>query len=246
MVANRLIRGLRNGLAAAALAGSGWLVQAAGLQIAPVGLSLPATERAALFTLGNTGATAITTQVRIFRWTQNDAGEDVLAPGDGLVVSPPMAQIAPGREQQFRVIRTRPGGSQEEAYRLIIDELPLPGTKPGKGLQLLLRYSVPVFLNTVENPTTTLQWQVETGAKGQTILAVQNTGAAHAQISRMWIDRDNGQAAVPVSQGLWGYVLPGKTVRHVVPVSAASLRQGRLTAVVNSREEKPQLQPFGP
>ena len=246
VVTNWLTRVLRCGLAAVALASGGWQAQAAGLQIAPVGLSLPTADRAAFFTLSNIGGNAATTQVRIFRWTQNSAGEDVLTPDDGLVVSPPMAQIESGREQQFRVIRTRPAGSEEEAFRLIIDELPLPGAKPAKGVQLLLRYSVPVFLNTVENPPAKLQWRIETGSKGQAVLTVQNTGNAHAQISRMWIDRGKDQATLPVSQGLWAYVLPGKTVRRAVSVPAASLRQGRLIAVVNSREEQPQLQFAGP
>ncbi|MDO5653353.1 MAG: fimbria/pilus periplasmic chaperone [Brachymonas sp.] len=223
-------------LLAAATAG------AAALQISPVSLSLPAGERAGMFTLGNASAEPITAQVRVFRWTQNAEGEDVLQPTSNVVVSPPMVQIAANGEQQFRVIRTQPSGQAEETYRLIVDELPAPSATPKKGLQLVLRYSVPVFLNTAQNPETTLQWRAEPGPTPKSsVLTIRNSGAAHAQISRVWVSRGEGKEALSISNGLFGYVLSGQTIRRTVAVSPEQLRSGTFTAIINGRETSPGL-----
>lgn len=215
---------------------------AAGLQISPVGLSLPAAQRAGVLTLGNLGSEPVTVQARAFRWTQGAQGEDVLTPATGLLVSPPMAQIGVQSEQQFRVIRTQPAGVKEEAYRILIDELPVPSADPKKGLQLVLRYSVPVFLNADPYPETTLKWQLSPvpGEEGKTLLSVHNTGTARAQLSRAWLDHGEGQPRQMLSQGLMGYVLPGSTLRRVVAAPVSDLRSPRFTIVVNGREVHPE------
>lgn len=92
------------------------------------------------------------------------------------------------------MIRTQPAGALE-SYRLIVDELPAPEHTPRKGLQLVLRYSVPVFLNSGENPQPTLLWQFEPQGKGKTALVVHNTGTVRAQIGRVWVERGAGRAA---------------------------------------------------
>lgn len=216
---------------------------AASLQISPVGLSLSAKQQAGAFTLGNVGNAPLTAQVRVFRWRQNEQGEDILKPTNALVISPPMVQIAPKGKQQFRVMRTQAAGEKEEAYRLIVDELPPPANKPKKGIQLVLRYSVPVFLNSTENPKATLQWQVISNPKGKgSILKVHNIGAVRAQLGRIWVDLGKEKKAIDISQGLLGYVLPGKTLQRTIKANIQQLRSGAVIAVVNSHETQPKLE----
>ena len=113
---------------------------AAGLQVSPTSLSLPAKQRAGIFTLGNTGKEPLTAQVRVFRWTQDANGGEILEPTDAVIASPPMVNREAGAQQQFRVMRVKPSDKQaEEAYRLIVDELPSPNAKPQKGIQLMMR-----------------------------------------------------------------------------------------------------------
>lgn len=233
--------------------------QAAGLQISPISLSLSVNQRAGAFTLGNMGKAQLTAQVRVFRWTQGDQGEEILQPTDAVIVSPPMVKIAPQSEQQFRVIRAKPStaGAAEEAYRLIVDELPAPSETPKKGLRLVLRYSVPLFLNSTENPEAKLQWRIEPSANGKSTLVVSNIGVTRAQLAGMWLtevstakagnrkkllDLEKEVKQHHISQGLFGYVFPGQTMRRIIPVSAAVLRKGIFTAVVNSREIQPKLE----
>ena len=81
---------------------------AAGLQVSPTSLSLPAKQRAGIFTLGNTGSEPLTAQVRVYGWSQDEKGNEVLTPTDAVIASPPMVKLEAGAKQQFRVIRIRP------------------------------------------------------------------------------------------------------------------------------------------
>src|SRR5574337_299005 len=164
------------------LAGAACL--ASGLQVSPTSLTLQATQQADGLWLSNTGNDVVHAQVRVYRWTQEDDA-DRLAPTRGLVASPPMVELAAGERQLIRAIRlgAPPSGGAEEAYRLIIDELPVHEPKQ-KGLQYVLRYSVPVFVEPVGAPATPpqLQWAlVREGDK--TLLEVSNSGGTHAQIA---------------------------------------------------------------
>ena len=123
-------------------------VAASGLQVSPVSLTLPPTQAADGLWLSNTGDNVVNAQVRVFRWTQ-EGGEDKLTPSRGLLVSPPMLQLPAEGRQLIRAIRAGapPSGPDavQEAYRVIIDELPVD-TQGKKGLQFVLRYSVPIFV----------------------------------------------------------------------------------------------------
>src|SRR5512146_2569858 len=113
------------GLAAALLIACG-SAGASGLQVAPVGLEFAPGSTAQGVWLTNTGNDLLRAQVRVYHWTQSD-GKDVLTPAQGLVASPPMLNLQPGAQQLVRVIRTgAPAGPNEDAYRLLIDELPQP------------------------------------------------------------------------------------------------------------------------
>lgn len=244
---NRLHTSLSAALLYLALLLGSPVATAAALQISPVGLSLSAKQQAGAFTLGNVGNTPLTAQVRVFGWSQNAQGEDILKPTNAVVVSPPMVQLPPKGKQQFRVMRTQAAGEKEQAFRLIVDELPAPTDKPQKGIQLVLRYSVPVFLNSTENPKATLQWAVEADPSGKgSILVVRNVGAVRAQLGRMWVDLGEGKKPIEISQGLFGYVLSGNTLRRPVAASPKQLRSGAFTAMVNSHETKPTFEPTQP
>lgn len=246
---NRLHTSLSAALLYLALLLGSPVATAAALQISPVGLSLPAKQQAGAFTLGNVGNTPLTAQVRVFSWTQSPQGEDILKPTKAVVVSPPMVQLPPKGKQQFRVMRTQAAGNTntEQAFRLIVDELPAPSDKPKKGIQLVLRYSVPVFLNSTENPKATLQWAIEPAPKGKgSILVVRNIGTVRAQLGRIWVDTGEGKQPIEISKGLFGYVLAGNTLRRQVAASPAQLRTGTFTAMVNSHETQPTIEIANP
>jgi len=244
-------------MACASLACGAW---ASGLQVAPVSVRLVATQNAEGLTLSNTGSEPLQAQVRVYQWTQAD-GKDQLAPSRGLVISPPQLSIEPGGQQLVRVIRTgaAPAGPNEEAFRLAIDELPSAnsnasasantntnaGGARSTGLQFVLHYSVPVFIEPAASTPLAhqLSWQlVESG--GKVALQVSNSGTQHAQLARLVYTGASG-APITLHDGLLGYVLPGATMRWPLnPAAAAFAGSGTLEALVNGAPVKQQSLPL--
>ncbi len=219
---------------------------AASLQVAPVSLTLQATQNADGFWLSNTGDAPLTAQVRVYRWRQVD-GEDQLEPTRDLAISPPMVQLPGGDKQLVRVIRLgAPPAEVETSYRVIVDELPLPDTASPAGdagrragLQLVLRYSLPVFLRppmatsaaAPKGMRSTLESRLFT-ASGKTYLEIRNDGAAHAQITDIAFVDVAGRRQT-VRDGLAGYVLPGRLKQWEIPSTVSASGAGVFKAYVD-------------
>lgn len=209
---------------------------ASGLQVSPVTLTLSGNENAGGLWLSNEGDNVVNAQVRIYRWSQNNYG-DSLAPSQGLVASPPMLALAPGEKQLIRIIRTSASSAtQEDSYRLSIDELP-PATLQKNKLQFVLHYSVPVFLQAASMPPSTvkLQWAlVHVG--NNSFMEVHNQGNSHAQLSAATYINTQGVRKT-MTPGLLGYVLPGATMRWVLPVSGDNSTHGSKIEVTINGEK---------
>lgn len=216
--------------------------KAASLQISPVGLRFAPAQQAASITLQNMGEAPIYGQVRVFRWEQQD-GADVLLPTRELVASPPIVQIGAHASQAVRLVLTAANGSAparagEASYRILIDELGREDGSAAQGVDIRLRYSVPVFVGAPASPgqaAPSLDWQVFR-QDGAWMLKVRNDGALHAQLGT--VDFVNGAGArFAISQGLLGYVLAGRERLWRLPVAADADLAGVLAvkAVVNAR-----------
>ena len=215
---------------------------AAGLQVSPVSVALAQAERAAVLTLSNTGKSPMNVQVRAYKWSQTEQDEYVLDPTNDLIVSPPIMQLAPGAQQELRLIRTQPSSAQEQQYRIIVDELPSPTVALKKGINLMLRHNIPVFLNAEQNPSAQLQWRGEAVAGGKTRIRISNTGQTRAQIARIWLAKEGKESTV-LSGGLTGYVLPGQSIvrEYQLPLTELQSTSTQLKAQVNANEITVQL-----
>lgn len=118
---------------------------ATSLQVAPTSLQLEARQRAGELWLTNSGTSPVRLQVRVFRWVQQD-GQEQLLPTEELLATPPMQELGAGQQQLVRVMRPNhePPAAQQY-YRLIVDEVPDLATR-ANGMQFVLRYSIPVFV----------------------------------------------------------------------------------------------------
>lgn len=217
------------------------ILSAAGLQVAPIGLSFTPTSPAQGLWLTNTGGESLHAQVRVFDWTQVD-GKDHLTPTQALVVSPPMLNLEPGARQLVRVIRTNAGATQatEDAYRLLVDELPSSEQAQQTGVRYVLRYSVPVFIEPAENSPTVsevaaaLRWSLLQDGD-EVVLQARNTGTTHAQLSAASLLLSENES-VELSAGLLGYILPGMTMRWTLNVPVVQLDKSiQLKARINGK-----------
>lgn len=249
-----MLRALMRSVIAAALVvglvlASNSVVCASGLQVAPVSLTIKASQQARGLRLSNTSDHVIHAQVRVYRWRQMN-GEDRQEKSRGLVASPPLLTIQPGQEQLVRVIRAGPPptgpDAVEKAYRLSIDELPIRADEEDaatpdderSGLTFLLHYSVPVFVLPSESqPKPDLDWQLKR-IGGHTELVVGNHGTGHAQLADVTFTDSDGTSR-NLQSGLAGYVLPGSTMQWHLPGDAGDYVHGAVfKARINGREER--------
>jgi fimbrial chaperone protein len=196
------------------------------LRVSPVGLDLPPGQNAATLSLFNNDVAALNVQVRVFRWSQRE-GREVLEPATGVVVSPPMAKLAPGAARSVRVVRLDPKlPERQEAYRLIVDELPPPLAEGGRSVTLLMRHSIPLFV-AASGDRAKVEWRL-IQLEGGPALVASNTGGRHLRIANLRI-RDATGAVLAERKGLVGYALPGSEMTW--PIGAFQATPGlHLTA----------------
>lgn len=199
---------------------------AQGLGIQPVTVELAAGRMTDTLTVVNQTDTATSFQVRAFTWTEKN-GEDVLTPTDQIVLSPPLGTIAAGGQQLIRLVLRKPAASQEETYRIWLDQIPTT-VQPGT-VRIALRVSIPVFALPANRVTAELSWQLQRDG-GKTWLVAVNRGTRHEVIRNMRLTAADG-TQLAIDGQVSPYVLGGATRRWPVTVPAGkSVTQVHLTA----------------
>lgn len=223
------------------------LAVASGLQVTPTSLSLQARESASGLTLSNSGSDMVRAQVRVYQWLQDGSGEQ-LTPSRGLLASPPMIELKPGERQLIRIIRAKAPpqgtGAVEDAYRLLVNELPIKSDNQTTGLQFALSYSLPVFVQPVGFTKTSpqLQWSTHLQPDGKEVkLRVSNSGNGHAKLSGLSFVDTAGKITV-INPGLLGYVLPGATMNWTLKTPLSVLTTGgNFKVMMNGTQTTPDV-----
>ena len=234
-------------LSACALCSPG-INAAATILLWPIDPWLSAETKATELWIQNQGNSTPTMQVRIVRWKQEDGYERYSAQQD-VVASPPIVTIAKGGKQLIRLIKqsTVPLGV-EQAYRIIVDEIPQPqdNAQPQMGLKLQMRYSIPLFVYGQGIPTIkegahhvlvdpgNLSWRVIRD-NGKPAVQVRNRGDVHVRLSHVTMD---GRT---IADGLLGYVLPGSS--RSWPLPAGINQPSQMSAQINAKDTQWQSAP---
>ena len=204
---------------------------ATSLQISPVTVDMSSDANAVGITLSNPGDQPLYGQVRVFHWGQNDAGDTLDATPD-MVASPPLIQVAPHSEQLVRLVRPSHGAvTTEQSFRVLIDEIPRPGSEASNGVTIRLRYSVPIFIHpagAIGKPA--LSWQLLRGSQGW-LLRVANAGNRHGQIGEVQLA--TAGKTLTLNKGLLGYVLAGHTQQWKIDLAPETALRGPLTIRAN-------------
>ena len=196
------MRRSRAGLAALLLCAAGPAV-AGSLTVAPTRVDLASGRTAGSVTLHNNAAEPVLVQVETFAWPRSASTGDLEAT-TRLVAVPPVFSLPPDGKQVIRVALREPQrGPAEEAYRLLITEVPQAG--PTGGVQFALRLSLPVFA-TPEGAAALPQWSID-GSDGKARLELVNTGTAHVQVQKIRLKSSSG-AQQTIEQP--SYVLAGQ------------------------------------
>lgn len=204
-------------LAAAVFLAKAGAAQAAALQVAPVLLDIPAPGATSTITLRNEGPRPLNAQVRVFRWTQVN-GQDRLEPVNDVVASPPSASLASRTDYAVRVVRlNRAVAQREEAYRLVVDELPDASRERNGTIAVVLRHSIPVFFSPPDADTARVTWRARV-ADGKLLLTATNAGGRRLRLAAMKVS--DGRGSINFGDGLVGYALAGSTMTWERPLPA--------------------------
>lgn len=221
------------------------------LMIWPVDPVITGPQRAVALWLENKGEDTVSMQVRVFRWSQVQ-GDDRFEPQAEVVASPPISQIPPGQRQMVRLIATAATpAQQEQAFRVLVDELPAPAPSAGAAqdaaaaVQLQIRYAIPLFVygpktlparladaRSLIDGTTVVQpevsWTVQRDG-GKDRVRLINRGMAHARLTSAGWSGDGAR------QDTLSYVLPlSEKWLDIAPAPAWQTRS--LNATINGRD----------
>jgi len=206
---------VKTAAAAVLLAAAFSPAKAGSLQVEPVILDVTAPGAASTITLHNAGPTQINSQIRVFKWSLVN-GEEKLEPTDDVVASPPSVTLGPNAKNIVRVVRvTKTPVVGEESYRLLVDQLPDLAQQKNGAVNLLVRYSLPVFFGAADRKSPTLAWSV--AVKGDKLtLAAHNTGDRRLRLSSLTIKDAQGRS-ISLGNGLAGYALGQSTKSWTIP-----------------------------
>ena len=128
----------------------------------------------------------MTYQAQTLAWTQSE-GADVYADSADLLVVPPVADLAPGATQIFRVTPRRPLPLREAAYRLIFEDVTEITAPPVEGatLRLQIRHSLPVFVGPVSRDPGKARVAACTEPAPVNCVRVHNDGKRRLRMTRL-------------------------------------------------------------
>ena len=207
---------------------------AASLSVSPIRVDIISPANGGKVTLRNASQGPVNIQVRVFKWSLKN-GQDDFQETQQVVASPPFAQVPQNGEVEIRILRASGGKTQgEESYRLVIDEVPDANRIRSVGVNVALRYALPVFCLDPDASSSRLSWSLRKGAGGAA-LVVANAGDKHVRIADLALD------GVVIAKGLAGYVLGNST--RVFPLPAGKSSGGAISALTEQGRLDARLTP---
>jgi len=225
-----ILLGLLGSLSLASLATP---AEAGALQVDPIKVEITAERKIASVRVKNESDRPVTIRGYVLAWSQTN-GEDVHAESNAVVVSPPIATIAPGSVQLVRV-GLRPGSSGPASYRLMVEEV--PEANPGAGVQVALRLSIPLYAFQKAGAMSDVNWKASRQPDGTWALDAANTGSGYVRIESKHAREHSGLAFA--SEGLLGTVLPNSSRRFILPKDAPIVDRARLERITGGVSNDP-------
>lgn len=201
--------------------------QAASLSVSPVLITLDSSASIAAMTVTNRSDDPVVMQAFINDWSIRN-NQEHYEETDQLIVSPPVFEIAPGKSQIVRIglLDTEPKVI-EQSFRVFFEQAPATPnlerstdnstTNYPRGVQIMLRIGVPVFVKSVMPSASRLVWSAQRQPDGRLRIEADNQGAAHAKISRLALIDKNKSVA---SSDMLTYILPGSRRYWILNIPA--------------------------
>jgi fimbrial chaperone protein len=189
---------------------------AGSLLIAPTTVTLASPQSVGILYVTNRDSKPTAAQIEGFDWSES-GGKDRLDPSDGLIVSPPMARIAPDATQVVRLkAAATASDGRESSFRVLVSQLPDATDFSARGVHFLLQFSIPVFLGGDAKGRPSLAWSATLDQKDLAV-TVRNDGQRHAKLTEIVL---TGGGHGPVKVNGVFYVLAGGQYMWTFPANA--------------------------
>ncbi len=193
--------------------------------VSPTRIELSDAQSRAMIQIDNPTTDPITVQLKMMAWTQSD-GKDQLRPSRDILATPQIVTIPPGTSQIVRIGALRKSDVRSElAYRLQLDEIPAPAPPDFKGLQVVLKVSLPVFLQPVAPAQAKLETSLSVNESKQVTLRIANKGNASAHLRDVSLLSADATETVLATYASGIYVLAGQ--QRTVVLKPATFDSGK-------------------
>jgi len=183
------------------------VTSAATLDVRPTFLQLLPGQKVGVLYLVNQDDAPHTYQIKSFTWKPSGT-EQVQEPTDAVIANPAIIVLAPKQTQIVRYgLRSGQSTVPEQAFRIIIDEVPQEAAPPGSGLNVLLRISLPLFVRNVTQPPPPQLAVTWTEAAQTFHVQVANRGPYTTRVVEAKVVGEGVPAGLDLAQ--LHYVLPG-------------------------------------
>lgn len=192
-------------LAAALTAAIPSSARADGFDARPV--TIETRDGLASIVITNPGDRRIYLETRVYDWSQDAAGQNVLSESDTAVASPPAMWVAPHSTYNLRVKLPDGATGQERAFRVMIKQLPDRGDIVAGRIVFALTQSLPAFVEPADMQPPSLRARFIDARR----ILVSNDGGRRARIANIAQD---GRVVAP---GLIGYALQHSALAVLLP-----------------------------
>jgi fimbrial chaperone protein len=186
--------------------------------IAPVIVELSPARKVVSVTVTNPSDSVVNFQTEVLAWSQAD-GQDRFEPTHDIMVVPPVAKIAAGASQIFRVTPRTPPSAREQAYRLILEDVTaeMAGPQNTATVNIRVRHSLPVFVAATGTPAVAVQVAQCAAPAGKACVRLTNEGGRYITARSIAIEGGAWNKELPLNTRLltggwreWQFDLPAK------------------------------------
>ncbi|MBW2254514.1 MAG: molecular chaperone [Deltaproteobacteria bacterium] len=190
-------------------------------RVLPIRLDLSATAKTGTIKVINEEDKPLQFQITAARWTQDAEGNDQYENTADLVFFPRILVVPPGEERLIRAGFKVPATTEERAYRLFVEEIPVqtPGTT--SQVALVVRFGIPIFSAPLDpRPAGSLEEvRVEGGAVH---LRAVNTGNVNFKMTSLQARGLGADGTELFAESIDGwYLLSARTRDYVIPLPDA-------------------------
>ena len=224
----------------------GWcgagLAPAGTFDISPLRINLSAQIPISVLKVNNKGDGTSVMQVKLMAWSQSN-GEDHYDPTNDVLATPPIFTLEPGAGQIIRIgLRRAPDVRRELAYRLFLQEVPIPAVAPAD-IKVALRFGIPVFVAPLDKMAgVQLDWRIVTTESGAVRVEALNRGGIHVQLSGFTLKRSIDGAMLAERKGM-DYLLPAQgrhwllNVKQMPAPHSGGITEASNTVTISARTD---------